>query len=271
MSGSTSGPVELGRTALPAVGPATLTMGVFDGVHLGHRALLGATVIAARERGLRSVALVFDPHPDEVLRPGTRVPRLAPLDINQARIETESGLDLALALRFDPELRSLSAEEFLDLLPPAIELRVIVMSPESAFGRARGGTVARLREIGAGAGFDVITVAPVSAAGHVISSARIRQALEAGEIDAAVAMGCPPTLVGTPDEGGLLAFDYLPALPAGGSYLATVHAPGAAYHGARASVEVDPDAAEVTVRWSAQAVAEVLTGNRLELRLVGRR
>ena len=271
MSGSTVGPVELGRTALPLVGPAALTMGVFDGVHLGHRALLGATAMAARERGLRSVALVFDPHPDEVLRPGTRVPRLAPLDVNQWRIQAESGLDLALALRFDTALRSLPAEDFLEQLPPAIELRAIVMSPESAFGRGRGGTVARLREIGASAGFDVITVAPVSAGDQVISSARIRQALAAGELEAAVGMGSPPTLVGTPDVGGLLHFDYLPALPAGGSYQATVHAPGTEYHGAGAGVEVDPDAARVAVRWSAQTVAEALTGNRLELRLVGRR
>jgi FAD synthetase len=271
VSGSTLGPVELGRTALPVVGPVALTMGVFDGVHLGHRALLDATALAARERGLRSVALVFDPHPDEVLRPGTRVPRLAPLDVNQERIQTEAKLDLALPLRFDTALRSLSAEEFLERLPPAIELRAIVMSPESAFGRGRGGTVARLREIGVGAGFDVITVAPVTAGGQVISSARIRQALQAGEIEAAVAMGSPPTLVGTSDADGLLTFDYLPALPAGGSYLAIVHAPATEYHGARAGVEVDPDTASVAVRWDAAAVADALAGNRLELRLVGRR
>jgi riboflavin kinase / FMN adenylyltransferase len=262
---------ELGRDALPDIGPAALTMGVFDGVHLGHRALLGATAAAASARGLRSVALVFDPHPDEVLRPGTRVARLAPLDINRGRIEGDLALDLALAIRFDAALRSLSAEEFLDHLRPAIELRAIVMSPESAFGRGRGGTVARLREIGVDAGFEVITVDPVRLGDAVISSARIRQALEVGEIEAATAMGYPPTLVGAADEAGRMAFDYLPALPAAGTYAAAVHAPGEPHHGAPAQVQVKPADDRVAVRWGASSDAARLAGRRLELRLTDAR
>ncbi len=132
-------PLALGLEPLPEIGPAALTMGVFDGVHRGHRALLKATRTAARTSGLRAVALVFDPHPDEVLTPGTRVPRLAPLEANLRRIEDEVGLDLAIPIRFDAALRERTAEEFLAELSPAIELRVIVMSPESAFGRGRGG------------------------------------------------------------------------------------------------------------------------------------
>jgi len=218
MTGADPRPVRLGADPLPSVGPASLTMGVFDGVHAGHRALLRATVSAARERGLRSVALVFDPHPDEVLKPGTRVPRLAPLATNLGRIEDEIGIDHAIPIRFDAELRALTAEEFLAALAPAIELRVIVMSPESAFGRGRGGTVDRLRELGRESGFGIVTVEPVTQGGVVISSRRVRDALAAGDVGQARGMGTAPALVGRAGATGTLTFGYLPALPASGTY-----------------------------------------------------
>jgi FAD synthase len=270
VSGGPAGAVELGRTALPTIGPAALTMGVFDGVHRGHQALLRATVAAAGERGLRSVALVFDPHPDEVLRPGTHVPRLAPLAVNRQRIESDIGLDTAVALRFDPALRALTAEEFLERLRPAIELGAIVMSPESAFGRGRGGTVARLREIGAEDGFEVITVDPVEADGEVISSARIRRVLEAGEIEQAAALGYAPALVGVLGPDGTLRFDYLPALPASGTYLATMHAPGEAHHGVGARLRVDATDARVAAEIDPAPAAPAPPGRLLEFRLPDR-
>ncbi|MGZ6371793.1 MAG: hypothetical protein ACXWL8_00180, partial [Candidatus Limnocylindria bacterium] len=105
---------------LPHIGRAVVTMGVFDGVHLGHRAILEATREEALAQGVASVALVFDPPPDEVLRPGTRVARLAPLAVNLGRIGA-LGVQRAVAIRFDEELRQLSAEEFLEGLAPAIE------------------------------------------------------------------------------------------------------------------------------------------------------
>ena len=85
---------------LPDIGEAAICMGVFDGVHRGHLALVGATVSAARERGVRAVALVFDPHPDEVIRPGHRVPRLAPLHENLRRL-SDAGIDAPVPVRFD--------------------------------------------------------------------------------------------------------------------------------------------------------------------------
>jgi riboflavin kinase/FMN adenylyltransferase len=86
---------------LPQVGSAVVTMGVFDGVHRGHAAMLDATRQAAAERGAVSVALVFDPPPDEVLRPGTRVARLAPVPTVLQRIAGDLGLDRPVLLRFD--------------------------------------------------------------------------------------------------------------------------------------------------------------------------
>jgi riboflavin kinase/FMN adenylyltransferase len=227
---------RLGLAELPQVGPAVVTMGVFDGVHRGHAAMLEATRRAADGRGAASVALVFDPPPDEVLRPGTRVPRLAPVPTVLRRIGDDLSLDHALPLRFDDELRGLPAEDFLAGLAPAIELRGLVMSPESAFGRDRGGTVDRMRELGTQRGFDVITVEPVQWADEPISSTRLRALVAQGDVESAARMGYPPRLEGTVVEGDRrgrqlgfptanLRFEYLPAMPRLGIYLGQVEVP----------------------------------------------
>jgi riboflavin kinase/FMN adenylyltransferase len=220
--------------ALPRIGPAALTMGVFDGVHRGHAALLEATRAAAGADS--SVALVFDPHPDELLRPGVRVPRLAPLPANLQRI-TALGIDHALPLRFDEAVRSLPPEAFLEALAPSIELRALVMTPESAFGKGRAGTLARMRELGAERGFSVVAVDPLVIGRAPVSSSRIRTALADGEVEAAGdLLGHPAHLEGTVVPGDRrghelgfptanLEFDYLPALPALGIYLGTVAVP----------------------------------------------
>jgi riboflavin kinase/FMN adenylyltransferase len=221
---------------LPTVGSAALTLGVFDGVHRGHAALLRATVRAAAERGVASAALIFEPHPDEVLRPGTVVPRLTPLATVIDRVRSDCGVAWPLPVRFDDELRQRSAEEFIAALAPAVELRALVMTPDAAFGRGRGGTVARMRELGTERGFEVVTVEPVLEAGEVVSSTRIRLAIAAGEVDLARTLGYPPRLEGTVVVGDLrgrslgfptanLAFDYAPAMPALGIYVGQVAVP----------------------------------------------
>jgi riboflavin kinase/FMN adenylyltransferase len=221
---------------LPPVGPAALTLGVFDGVHRGHAALLQATVQAAAERGVAGAALIFEPHPDEVLRPGTVVRRLTPLATVVERIRGDCGVAWPLPVRFDEELRQRSAEEFLTALVRAVELRALVMTPDAAFGRGRGGTVARMRELGAARGFEVVTVDPVQVGGEVVSSTRIRAAIAAGEIGLARTLGYPPRLEGTVVVGDRrgrtlgyptanLAFDYAPAMPALGIYVGQVAVP----------------------------------------------
>lgn len=222
----TSDPLGLGE--LPPIGPAVLTMGVFDGLHAGHRAIVEATRSAAATRGVGSVALVFDPHPEEVLRPGLVVPYLAPPAVNLSRIR-QLGVDWALAIRFDAALRSLSAEDFLAAFAPTVDLRALVMSPESAFGRNRGGTVARMRELGLERGFDVVVVDPVLVGGAVVSSSRVREALATGDVASARLLGAPAYLEGTVVAGdgrgdeigfaiGALGFDYVPAIPREGVY-----------------------------------------------------
>ena len=226
----------LGMGELPAIGPAVVTLGAFDGVHRGHRHVIAATVDAARQRDATSVALVFTPHPDEVVRPGAVVERLLPPSVTLERLAA-SGLDHAIEIRFDDELRTLEPEEFLAALAPAIELRAITMTPESAFGRRRAGTLARVAEIGAIEGFDAVAVEPLQIEGEAVSSSRIRAALGDGDLETATALlGSTPLLRGTVIHGDQrgrelgfptanLAFDYRPALPALGIYLGRVCVP----------------------------------------------
>jgi riboflavin kinase/FMN adenylyltransferase len=223
-----------GLDAVPNIGPAVVTLGVFDGVHRGHRHLIGATISAARERDAASVALLFSPHPDEVIRPGTIVPRLLPPPVTLERV-AGAGIDHALEIRFDEALRSLEPEEFLAALAPAIELRALTMTPDSAFGRKRAGTLDRVAEIGAREGFDAVAVEPLLENGAPVSSSRIREALRLGDVAAARALlGAAPLLRGVVVHGDRrgrelgfptanLAFDYAAALPALGIYLGRVH------------------------------------------------
>lgn len=244
----------LAADQLPSIGPAVITLGVFDGVHRGHRHVLAATAQAARDRDAASVALVFSPHPDEVIRPGTTVDRLLPPELTLGRLRSV-GIDHAFEIRFDAALRSLEPEAFLASLGPAMDLRGITMTPRSAFGRARAGTLERVAEIGAENGWDCIAVEPLTVDGEVVSSSRIRGLLRKGEIELASAlMGAAPFLRGIVvhgDERGRelgfptanLAFDYPAALPALGIYLGRVRVPDRSVgpdHAALVSVGVRP-------------------------------
>lgn len=221
---------------LPAIGPAVITLGVFDGVHLGHRAVLAGTMAAGRRLGAAPIAIVFSPHPDEVIRPGTTVPRLLPPDMTLERIRS-LGIQ-PVEVCFDDALRSLEPEAFLDTLGPAIELRGIAMTPGSAFGRRRSGTLDRVRDIGRQRGFEAVAIEPATEDGEPVSSSRIRNVLAAGDVVVATQLlTAPPMLRGIVIHGDArgrllgyptanLAFrDYTPALPALGIYLGRVSVP----------------------------------------------
>jgi riboflavin kinase / FMN adenylyltransferase len=224
------------RPDVPDIGPAVVTLGVFDGVHLGHRHLIDATVRAARLRDARTVAIVFEPHPAEVIRPGTRVARLLPPAVTRERLAA-AGAEHVVVIRFDEELRALAPEAFLAGFAPRIELRGVAMTPDSAFGHRRAGTLERVAEIGAAAGFDAIRVDPLLVDGEPVSSSRIRALLAEGKVErAAELLGSAPLLRGTVVEGdhrgrelgfptANLAFDYTPALPSLGIYLGHVAVP----------------------------------------------
>jgi riboflavin kinase / FMN adenylyltransferase len=250
---------------LPSIGPAVVTLGVFDGVHLGHRAILEATRSLATELGVSSLALVFDPPPAEVLRPGSTVARLAPLRVNLARIGA-AGIDHGIPIRFDEALRELSAEQFLDALSPAAEIRGLVMSSRSAFGRDRGGTPARMQELGVERGFAMRVVEPIEVGGAIVSSTRIRAAIASGDVQEAQALAVMPYLEGivvTGDRRGRelgfptanLRFDYAPAMPALGIYAGRVTEAGTGVvpgHPALISIGTRP-----TFHTGAEVLAEV--------------
>jgi riboflavin kinase/FMN adenylyltransferase len=262
-------------------------MGVFDGVHRGHRLLLDTTRAAASEHDAASVALVFDPHPDEVLHAGRQVPRLAPLDEN-LRLIAAAGIDHAIPIRFDDALRALAPEAFLAALARSLELRSLVMTAASAFGRGRSGTPDRMRALGAERRFDVRICQPLEVASEVVSSSRVRAALLDGDVASATdLLGHPPALIGTVIHGdgrgrdlgfptANLAFDYRPLLPPLGIYLGLVDVPERGVgpgHPALISIGVRPtfhSAAGVLVEvylldWSGD-----LYGARLRVELVTR-
>lgn len=225
----------LGRALdeVPLVGPAALCMGVFDGVHRGHLALIDATRAAAAQRGARSVALLFDPHPDEVIHPGTAIPRLATPNRNLRMLE-QAGIDHAVPIRFDTVLRSLTPEQFLGAMAPAIELRALVMTPESAFGRGRVGTPDAMRAHGRATGFDLVLAEEIVLDGGTpISSGRIRDAVRSGRIrEATRLLGHAPTIEATlvpasdaAAQGQLrVMVDYSAAMPPPGSYPVEIRA-----------------------------------------------
>lgn len=272
---------------LPHIGPAVITLGVFDGVHRGHRRVIAATSAAARERSASCVALVFSPHPDEVIRPGTRVPRILPPAVTLERLHA-AGVDHALEVRFDLDLRALEPDAFLAALMPALELRAIAMTPESAFGRGRAGTFARVTEIGRAMGFETIAVAPDTNGAAPVSSSRIRELLADGDVaTASDLLHGPPVLRGTVVEGdhrgrelgfptANLAFEYQPQLPKLGIYLGAVSVPERGVgpgHPALVSVGVRP-----TFHEHGQVLVEVylldwdgdLYGAELTVELIGR-
>jgi len=159
---------------------AVVALGNFDGVHLGHRAVLDAAGRAARAAGRPWAALSFEPHPRSVFRPGDPPFRLTPFPV-KARLLDEAGLDLLYSLPFDTAFSRLDARTFVDaVLVAGIGATHLVSGPDFAFGHGRGGSVALLEALGPARGFAVTAVPPVVIGGEPVSSSRIRRLLAEG-------------------------------------------------------------------------------------------
>jgi riboflavin kinase / FMN adenylyltransferase len=169
------------RLPLPE-GASVVTVGFFDGVHLGHQAVFARTVEAARERGVRSVAVTFDRHPREVLTPGSE-PRLLTTVERRASLIEATGIDELLVLAFTKEFSQIPAEGFVErVLVNGVHAVHAVMGKNFTFGHRAIGTVDNLPELGAPFGLTAEGVQLVDVQGARVSSSSIRDALSAGDL-----------------------------------------------------------------------------------------
>ncbi|HET9311388.1 MAG TPA: bifunctional riboflavin kinase/FAD synthetase [Actinomycetota bacterium] len=176
--------VVRGIGSLPlAEEPSVVTVGFFDGVHLGHRSVIDTTVARARERGIRSVGLTFDRHPREVLTPGSE-PRLLTMVERKASLIEARGLDLLVVLEFTPSFSRIPAEDFVrDVLVRGVHARHAAMGANFTFGFKAAGTVRALQEMGPGLGLSAEGVPLLELRGRTVSSSSIREALAEGDLD----------------------------------------------------------------------------------------
>jgi len=186
------GPVEVvdgpEHCTAPAGGSA-VTIGAYDGVHLGHRSLLGELRRRADALHLASVVVTFDRHPATVVRPESAPPILTDRE-QKLELLAAAGIDRTLMLRFDEERAHETAEEFVrEVLVHALGARLVVVGQDFHFGHGRAGNVGLLTAMGSRHGFDVVGLSlELDASRHAVSSTRIRALLAAGEVAAAAAL-----------------------------------------------------------------------------------
>jgi riboflavin kinase / FMN adenylyltransferase len=188
-----------GVAAVPGgLGPTVVTVGMFDGVHRGHRALLGRVAAEAAARSLPAAAVTFDRHPLAVLRPGSEPPLLTTLD-RKVELLGQAGIATVLVLEFTRELSQVPAEAFAtEVLFDALAARAVVVGENFRFGHKAAGDPALLADLGRPRGIEVVAV-PLHAPGdQVVSSTRVRAELAAGDVAAAAAsLGRPYAVEGT--------------------------------------------------------------------------
>jgi len=186
----------------PDARPSAVALGTFDGVHLGHRAILGTALGRARAVGLDAVACTFDRHPMEILNP-ERAP--LPLTTVEERLALigETGVDVVIVLAFTRELAAIEPEAFVkDVLLGRLRAREIVVGDSHRFGRAARGDARMLVDLSGRFGFQAHVVPPMAVDGAVVSSSEIRAALQRGDVNgAARSLGRPYGITGQVTSG----------------------------------------------------------------------
>ncbi|MCL4534153.1 MAG: bifunctional riboflavin kinase/FAD synthetase [Bacteroidetes bacterium] len=176
--------------------PTVLTIGVFDGVHLGHQHLIRRVHERARELGYLAGVVTLYPHPQQIIAPDFQVAYLTTLE-ERLYLLRRQGVDWVAVLRFDTQVAQASAAQFVRMLKSCLQFRELWVGPDFALGKGREGDLARLRHLGGTEGFTVHVVAPHIVDDEVVNSTRVRQALTAGSVqDAAKLLGRPVTLIG---------------------------------------------------------------------------
>ena len=193
----------VGPCAVPQP-PSVVTIGAYDGVHLGHRAVIEQVKALATAQGLQTVVVTFDRHPAMVVRPESAPKLLCDLDQKLELLEA-AGVDATYVVHFDEERAKETAEEFVhEVLAGCLTARAVVVGEDFHFGHKRGGNVALLREMGATLGFTVegLELVSTEVGGTVISSTAIRSLLAEGDARGAAAMlGRPHEVRGAVEHG----------------------------------------------------------------------
>lgn len=158
-----------------------ITVGTFDGVHLGHRRVLEEIAERARAAGRRSVLVTFEPHPLEIVNPQAAPPRLT-VGAERREILAQSELDAVAFIKFDRALSKCSPEEFVKLLVDRFHVKELVIGYDHGFGKARSGDVQLLRVLGERMGFAVDVVPEVDYDSRPVSSTRVRRAVAGGDL-----------------------------------------------------------------------------------------
>jgi riboflavin kinase/FMN adenylyltransferase len=264
------------RTATPAV----LTIGSFDGIHLGHQRLISCVVESARQKGVAAVALTFEPSPREVLRPGQPLAYLTRLPEKLA-ILSQTGLDETVVVPFTKELSQVEAPDFIAWLRQYLPFVELWEGEGFALGHGRTGNTGVLAQLGNELGYTLQIAPLVGVGGEPVSSTRIRQAVMSGDMETATTlMGRYPAVPGTVVPGSKrgremgyptanLAITAYQALPPDGVYATwcTRHAtgevlPSVTSIGTRPTFEDDARLVEVHILdYDADMYGEVLTAH----------
>jgi riboflavin kinase / FMN adenylyltransferase len=266
----------------PDARPSAVALGTFDGVHLGHRAILGTALGRARAVGLDAVACTFDRHPMEILNP-ERAP--LPITTVEERLALigETGVDVVIVLAFTRELAAIEPEAFVkDVLLGRLRAREIVVGDSHRFGRAARGDARMLVDLSGRFGFQAHVVPPMAVDGAVVSSSEIRAALQRGDVSgAARSLGRPYGITGQVTSGAgrgrTLGFPTAnidpdrPVLVARGVYRGLVTVDGGR-HAAVVNVGVRPTFGETTLAVEAHLLdfAGDLYGRRVRLDFLAR-
>ncbi|HEV7644809.1 MAG TPA: bifunctional riboflavin kinase/FAD synthetase [Pyrinomonadaceae bacterium] len=165
--------------------PTVLTLGVFDGLHLGHQRIIQTVVGRAKELNAISTAITFDPHPRAVLHPESAPPLLQTLDQRLAALEF-LGIEQTIVIRFNRDFASIEAEDFLrEIIYDRLQAKEVYLGKGFAFGKGRAGNIELLKRISAELGFFADEVPEVQLRGTRVSSSKIRELLAAGKVNLA--------------------------------------------------------------------------------------
>src|SRR6476620_2079876 len=223
-------------------GPLFLAIGVFDGVHLGHQAVISTSAGHARTLNGTPVVVTFDPHPEKILRPD-KAPHLLTATPHKIALIRALGVRHLLIISFDKHFAATEPEDFVQhLVQHSKPLREICVGHEWSFGRNRRGNLQLLEKLGAEFDFNVVGIPPVTVNGEIVSSTKVRRAVEAGDLKKAASMlGREYTILGKvvhgDDLGKKIGFPtanlsaHSEQFPPNGVYFAEAKLDGVVYPG----------------------------------------